>query len=418
MLLDGSTVLTLAVEKSDNPPATGGLCMAGKVRTREKCPTCRGAFRITEETDIFCPTCQTRPKTFFVKLYWQGTKYRFSRDRNGHILDSYRRAHRLLENIRTDIDAKIFSPSDYILKELEQFRGRSLLDKWIQGKEAQGLAPTHLKSTRAMAEKYFVPAFGSIDCRDIRTHHIDDFLAALPKDLALKTKKNILTMLRNFCYWLFRRENLLRMPQFPVVTPPEKPIKWITKENQLKALSFIHPHHRPIFEFLFYHPVRISEARALKVKDFNKEQGTILICRAWSCGELRSRKNRKPYYLPLSRHFDMSALKDKLPEAFAFTNKIGEPYTIGRLERLWHAARVKAGIAPISLYNASRHSIASQARTAGVELSKIGAALGHSSLTSTQRYASLDVLQLLEIVDGAQEGHKSNVAEFKPAKNN
>lgn len=401
--------------------------MHGKVRTRERCPKCDNKFQIIEEVDILCPACNTRPETFFIWIYWQGTKYRFSRDREGHILDSYRRAHRLLENIRTDIDSKIFSPLDYIPKELEQFRGHRLMEKWLQGKEGQGMAPTHLKSTRAMIQKYFKPAFGEIDCRDIRTHHIEDFLnnlpktldskTGLPKPLALKTKKNILIMLKNFCYWLFRRENLLRMPQFPVVSPPEQPIKWITKESQLKALSFIHPHHQPIFEFLFYHPVRISEARALKVKDFNREQGTVLICRAWSGTELRSRKNKKPYYLPLSRHFNPAGLKDKLPEAFAFTNKIGEAYTIGRLERLWHAARVKAEIPPISLYNASRHSIASQARTSGIELSKIGAALGHSSLSSTQRYASLDVLQLCDIIDGTQEVHKSKVVDFNTSKN-
>jgi len=410
--------LILPTKQVYNPPAIdGGMCMAGKVRTREKCGKCGGAFKVAEEADIYCPVCNTRPETFFIWLYWQGTKYRISRDREEHILDSYRRAHRLLENIRTDIDSKIFSPFDYIPKEMEQFRGHRLLEKWLQGKEAQGLAPTHLKSTRAMIEKYFKPAFGQLDCRDIRTHHIEDFLNGLPKTLSLKTKKNILIMLKNFCYWMFRRENLLRMPQFPVVSPPEQPIKWITKKSQLKALAFINTHHRPIFEFLFYHPVRISEARALKVKDFNREQGTVLICRAWSGEELRSRKNKKPYYLPLSRHFNPAGLKDKLPEAFAFTNKIGETYTIGRLERLWHAARIKAEIPPISLYNASRHSIASQARTSGIELSKIGAALGHSSLSSTQRYASLDVLQLCDIVDGTQEVHKSNVVDFNAMKN-
>jgi integrase len=250
-----------------------------------------------------------------------------------------------------------------------------------------------------MIKMYFLPAFGEMDCRDIRTHHIEDFLNTLPS-LSSKTKKNIMIMLKNFCNWLFKRDNLLRMPQFPVISVPEKPIKWISKENQIKVLPFIHPHHRPIFEFLFYHPVRISEARALKVKDFNKDAGTVYICRAWSGQELRSRKNKKPYFLPVSRHFDLSILKDKLPEVFAFTNKVGHVYTISRLERLWHKARVAAGLPEISLYNATRHSIASQARSAGIELSKIGAALGHRSLVSTQRYASLDVLQLCEIVDG------------------
>jgi len=398
-------------------PERGELSMKGSIRTREKCPQCGGAFKVVEEVDIFCPTCNTRPKTYMIKLSWQGTRYRFSRDRQGHILDSFKRAHRLAEHIRQDIDNKVFSPADYIPKEIKQFEGHSLLEKWIEGKVSQGLSPTHLKSTRGMVKTYFTPAFGSLDMRDVRTHHIEDFLNNLPKSLSLKTKKNIMLMLKNFCYWLFRRDQLLRMPQFTAISVPEKPIKWISKESQLKALSFIDPHHKPIFEFLFYHPVRISEARALKVKDFNAENGTVYICRAWSCEELRSRKNKKPYYLPISRHFDLSALKDRLPEAFAFTNKIGEHYKLRKLSILWQKARIAAGLPEISLYNASRHSIASQARSQGIELSKIGAALGHSSLGSTQRYASLDVLQLCDIVDGgAQEGHKSKIADIKSLK--
>ncbi len=375
--------------------------MTGRVRTREKCGKCGGAFKIVEEIDILCPVCLTKPEKFYVKLYWQGVKHRFTRDRQGHKLDSYRRAHRLLENIRTAIDSKTFSPSDYNPKEIEQFKGRRLLEKWIEGKESQDKAPTHLKSVRGMINNYFLPAFGDMDVSEIRTHHIDDFLDNLPKSLSPKTRKNILIMLKNFCSWLFKRDQLLRLPAFPMIDVSEKPIKWISKEHQLKVLSFIHPHHRPIFEFLFYHPVRISEARALKVKDFNFEAGTVYICRAWSGEVLRSRKNKKPYYLPVSRHFSDAILKDKLPEAFAFTNKIGEHYKLRKLSDIWHRARRAAGIPELSLYNATRHSIASQARSAGVELSLIGAALGHSSLASTQRYASLDVLRLCEIVDGS-----------------
>jgi hypothetical protein len=154
-----------------------------------------------------------KPKAFYIWLYWQGKKHRFSRDREGHILDTFKRARRLAENIRADIDNKTFSPSDYIPQEIEQFKGHNLFEKWIEGKVSQGLSPTHLKGTRAMIKMYFLPAFGTIDARDIRTHHVEDFLNNLPQSLSLKTKKNILLMLKNFCSWL-SNDQLLRMPQF------------------------------------------------------------------------------------------------------------------------------------------------------------------------------------------------------------
>ncbi len=105
--------------------------MSGKVRTREKCPRCSGAFKIIEEVDIFCPPCGTKPESFFIRLYWQGKEHRIAKDRDNHTLDSYRRAHRMLEKIRSEIDGRTFDLSDYLPKEIDQFRGHTLLAKMV-----------------------------------------------------------------------------------------------------------------------------------------------------------------------------------------------------------------------------------------------------------------------------------------------
>ncbi|MEW6420074.1 MAG: site-specific integrase [Nitrospirota bacterium] len=191
------------------------------------------------------------------------------------------------------------------------------------------------------------------------------------------------------------------MPQFPVLSPPEPPIYWIDKKQQLQILEAVPLNHRPIFEFLIYHPVRPGEARALKVKDVNIKDMTIHICRAWSLKSLRPRKNKKPYYLPLSQKFNLNILRNKLPEAFLFTNTFGKSYTDSRLRKIWNRACKKAGI-KIPLYHATRHSIASQAINQGVDLAVISQALGHSSTASTKRYASLKVQRLKSVIDGAQ----------------
>ena len=113
--------------------------MAGKISTREKCPTCKQPFEIKEEEDILCLLCNTRPKSFYIFLYWHG-KHRISRDLDGYILDSYKRAHRLLENIRKDIDDGIFNLSNYLPKEIEHFKGYKMLSSWEQSKLDQGLS--------------------------------------------------------------------------------------------------------------------------------------------------------------------------------------------------------------------------------------------------------------------------------------
>jgi len=163
-----------------------------------------------------------------------------------------------------------------------------------------------------------------------------------------------------------------------------------------------------------YHPVRISEATALKVKDFTIQTRSVHICRAFSDKQLRPRKNKRCYYLPLSSQFDTSILKDKLPEAFVFKNSDGNPYQGNDLRKMWRKACGKAKI-DVKLKNATRHSIASQALNAGVPLEVISRALGHSSLEITrQRYASMEIERLRMVVEnvhmlGSQMVHKNDV---------
>jgi site-specific recombinase XerD len=58
----------------------------------------------------------------------------------------------------------------------------------------------------------------------------------------------------------------------------------------------------------------------------------------------------------------------KLPEAFLFLNAIGRPYTESGLRKIWQRACKNAKVPYINFYNATRHSMASQATNRGVDL--------------------------------------------------
>ncbi|MBF0472850.1 MAG: site-specific integrase [Nitrospirae bacterium] len=223
-------------------------------------------------------------------------------------------------------------------------------------------------------------------------------------------------MLKNFCIWLFQNEIIIRTPIFSILSPPETVIHWIDKDTQLKIINEMPKRKQPIFLFLAYHPVRPSEAIALKVKDFDLDNYIIHICRSMSNGEERSRKNKKSYYLPISQSFDKSILKDKLPEAKVFINKDGNRNDIRRMDETWHKAREKAGVPHITMYSGTRHSIASQAVNRGIDLSLVSQALGHSSLEMTKKYASLNVKMLNTIVE-AQLRHIDENVKTKSTKN-
>ncbi len=381
--------------------------MKGKVRTREKCPKCGEKFHIVEEIGIYCPECKTYPRTYYIFLYWQGNKYRISRDPDGHILDSYKRAHRLLELIRLDIDKGIFSPANYLPKEIEQFRGKNLFPKWLKTKNEK--SPTYIRELNRYVNQFFLPYFEQTDLRKITAGDIEDFYHWLPQNLSLKTKKNIMDALKNFLLWLYQREAIARVPSIPKISPPEPPIYIITREAQIKILDCMDVHHRPIFHFLMLHPVRPGEARALKVKDFDFEKMVVHIERTIDEFGERKRKNKKDYYLPVSPEFDLSILKNRFPDEYVFLNKAGRPYHPESMRKIWHRARKKAGIPEISMYHGTRHSWATDRLKQGFSLEMLSKALGHADRASVEKYAKHDV----ELLRGMFETNVRPLRETK-----
>jgi len=133
-------------------------------------------------------------------------------------------------------------------------------------------------------------------------------------------------------------------------------------------------------------------------------------------GTLGPRKNREPYVLPLNPDFDRDLLKDKLPEAFAFLNRVGRPYTQERMDKIWNAACDQVGV-KIRMYHGMRRSKATQMRLEGAQLDDIRRVLGQKQLPMANEYADVDILLLSRVLHGtgAQAGHKSEEARYNIA---
>jgi integrase len=393
---------------NDESHHSWGLSMAGKIRTREKCLTCKKAFVIKEEENIHCPDCNTRPKTFYIFLYYDKGKYRISRDTDGHILDSYKRAHRLLEAIRREIDQGIFSLSNYLPKEIERFRGKVLFPKWFEVKVSEGRAPSHIREIERYVRLYYKPFFTMADMRKIKAGDIEDFYMNLPGHLSPKTKKNILIELRAFLNWLYKREIIARIPAFPKVDVPEPSINPIDRTAQLKILSHVKSWRlRDIIEFLIHHPVRPGEARALQVEDILVNEHKVWIRKTFSMKTLKGRKNKNAYVLPLTPYFVKTLerlCKDKLPKAFVFVNQYGNPFSNESLEVAWNRAKEKAGLGHLKtpLYQGTRHSWGTKAVNDGIALNLIQGAMGSSTSQSAKRYARLKAEGLRQILERMQ----------------
>lgn len=384
------------------------LSMDGKIRTKEKCPKCGGAF---SGEPLSCTGCLTHPRKYYIVLYAKhyGTIKLYS-DQRGEPLASWGKAERVLTGIRNELDQNKFDPTRYAKKDLQSFLFESQIDKWYQDKLAEVITGNRAQGYADLLE-YFIrafykPHFTGMDVRDIRGYHIQEFYRTMPdknkkpgrdkktkklknKKIGLKHRKNIMDALRAFFNSMERLEVIESAPAFPVITLDRKAPKWIDYETQLEALKIVPPEHLPIIRFLALQGTRPGEARALRVKDLNLKSGLVTICRTFSGDELRERVKGKVVRPRLINPALLEMLAEvcagKHPEAFVFTMK-GHPYTKAQLWHIWKAVCKKTGL-DVTLYQATRHSVASIAVSEGAPVMAIKDVLGHTDIRTTMVYA-------------------------------
>jgi len=371
--------------------------MKGHIRTKQKC-VCGAKFTEILGTGIVCLSCHKVPTRFFVDIPWHGQRIKIYCDQRGIPLDTYMRANNQLAAIRYEIANHAFDPSRYVKSDVEQFRFEIVVQKWIKGKnrdvEKGKMSPGGLHPLRSRFTNYIIPYFTGRDIRDIRTSHLKEFYHQLPDRLSSRTHKHILEDLRNFLNDCYRDEIISKSPLIPTITVEEPPIKWCRREVQDKILAEIPKEDQAIFFFLTRQGVRPSEGCLLQWGDIDFENQILNINRTYSRDQIMERPKSKKSRPRLIHPEIFNMLKDVqhgFPKAYVFLNpRTGNTYRLRTIDAIWKRAADKSGV-DISLYQATRHSVASMAASAGISLKVIQKFLGHTSMTSTNKYADLDV---------------------------
>ncbi len=132
----------------------------------------------------------------------------------------------------------------------------------------------------------------------------------------------------------------------------------------------------------------------------------MIIQRTFSYKKLRERvksKIARPRLInPALLSMMTDLCKDKFPEHFVFINSRTKTLYSGEcLFRIWDKVRKKLEI-DITLYEATRHSLASIAACNGASLNAIKDVLGHTDIRTTLKYAHSN-LQSQQVVFQAPE---------------
>ncbi len=176
---------------------------------------------------------------------------------------------------------------------------------------------------------------------------------------------------------------------------------------------------RGIFLGLAHLGLRPGEARALTVADYR--DGWLFVDKAAKSksvgAEISSTKTGKPKRLPVSeeladwiaRHVDPAG---RFSQAPLFPNpRTGRMWPHKALQRVWRAALDVAALPHVSLYEGTKHTMATEAIRRGVPERALQRFLGHASVQSTRRYARLADNALIEVLRPAKPTWRQGSAQ-------
>jgi integrase/recombinase XerC len=153
-------------------------------------------------------------------------------------------------------------------------------------------------------------------------------------------------------------------------------------------------------EVLYGSGLRVSEALGLRVDDVRTDRGFVRVHGKGGKERLaplsEAAKERLVEYLRLREN-----LATSLSEEALFLGARGGPLTRREAQRIVARLAAGAGIGQAVHPHTLRHSFATHLLQAGADLRSVQELLGHSRLSTTERYTHLDLRRIMEVYDKA-----------------
>ena len=215
-----------------------------------------------------------------------------------------------------------------------------------------------------------------------------------------------LASVRSFLNFLCREGHIRSNPAKLVTTPKtEKRLPNFLSVDDVFSLlekpdgiGMLHARDRAILELLYSSGLRVSEIAELNRDDINTKEGLVKV----------RGKGKKERILPIGskaidaiKTYAVEKMLLKKKDRAMFLNSRGDRLSDRGVRRIVvkyaRLIGVNGQIGPHTL----RHTFASHLLQAGADLRVIQELLGHSSLSTTQKYTHIDITHLMDVYDKA-----------------
>lgn len=258
----------------------------------------------------------------------------------------------------------------------------------------------------------------SIEVEAIDHHRIQAFLSLLYREHKKSSIGRKLSAIKSFFRFLLREGLVTHDPTLHIGSPKqEHPLPTHLTVDDMFRLLEAPPADTPtglrdraILEVLYSCGVRVSELAGLNWEDI---EPTLEVVRVKGKGNKerivpigRKALDALALYrtqislLVTSKNGDVTAFSSS-STAPIFLNSRGGRLTVRSIARIVGSCAHACGIALQTSPHALRHSFATHLLDAGADLRAIQELLGHSSLSTTQRYTHVNLDRLMQVYDKA-----------------
>lgn len=280
------------------------------------------------------------------------------------------------------------------------------IDKFIKYLEIERDASAHtLRSYKKDLERFFQyvkTQSDDIDIIDVRGFIAEQIKSGLKKS----TVGRRLASIRSFFKFLHREGYQKTNPAKFVSNPKVSKLlpRFLSIDDifslieKPEGIGLIPARDRSVLELLYSSGLRVSELSGLNIDDINIKEGLVKV----------RGKGKKERIVPVgSKAID--ALKSYIVEKILlksknkalFLNRAGARLSDRGVRRIVVKYARMVGVAGQIGPHTMRHTFASHLLQAGADLRVIQELLGHSSLSTTQKYTHLDITHLMDVYDKA-----------------
>lgn len=228
---------------------------------------------------------------------------------------------------------------------------------------------------------------------------------ATERKLSPKTRRNVLAGFHSFLGWIAADVRPgYEPPRFAWPALDERQPTVLSEELQRAVLEAIPEPRRGIFLAMAETLIRPSEARVLRVRDWDANANELRVSRAAkdsrTRGEVRGLKARNAKVVPIVS-FELFDWLERYvpaerrladPDGPLFKNPdghLGGWWSKTSMRRTWEAATARAGVPGVGLYEGLKHSTATRLKALGADDRVLQVLMGHRDRRSVEFYAKL-----------------------------